>query len=242
MSRFYVPKDSVKEDRIVITGKEAHHILNVLRFSEGDVVSVFDGTGKEYRCSIRSASRKGIVADILDTRDLSEKDPVTFVLVQAIPKKEMMDYIVEKATELGVARIIPVITERTIVRPDKARSASKLKRWMRIAEQASRQCGRPTIPVVDHPKRFSDAVALIADQALCLIAHLEEGTRPLKETLRGFKGKSVIVFIGPERDFTEGEVRLALSRGALPVSLGPRVLKSDTAGLAALSILGYELN
>lgn len=240
MSRFYVSKDQVKGNSIVITGKEAHHIQNVMRLKRFDKVAAFDGSGKEYTGFIRDAGAGSVTVEIVETRVPPNSEKIRTTLIQAIPKKEKMDYIVEKATELGVNHILPVVTARTIVEWDEKKKASAVTRWQKIALEASKQCGRVDIPEVETIEDFGDAVKGAGDYNLALIAALNDKTIPLKEVVRGFKGPSVAVAIGPEGDFTPEEIEKAVEANFKLISLGPRVLKSDTAGLAVLSILNYE--
>jgi 16S rRNA (uracil1498-N3)-methyltransferase len=151
-----------------------------------------------------------------------------------------MDYVVEKATELGVGRIIPVVSERTIPRWKDAKKEALKERWRKIAVEASKQCGRSDIPVIDDIVEFADCIAKIGTCPLRLIAALSDEAIPLKDTLRDFKGDGIAVAIGPEGDFTPEEIEVAKSGGFKLISLGPRVLKSDTAGLSVLAAINYE--
>ncbi|MDP3730636.1 MAG: 16S rRNA (uracil(1498)-N(3))-methyltransferase [Candidatus Omnitrophota bacterium] len=239
MSRFFVPKEFVKADSIYITGLEAHHILDVMRLKVSDEVVVFDGTGREYTGIVKKADRKSLEVRIKSAREGSVGRGLLITLIQAIPKKAKMDYIVEKATELGVRRIIPVTTERTIPEWNDAKKAGIADRWRKIAREAAKQCGRSDIPEVEPITEFKEAiVAGVCD--LKLIAALSDKAVKLKEALKNSIGKRIAVAIGPEGDFTPEETESALKASFKIVSLGPRVLKSDTAGLAALSMINYE--
>ncbi|MEA3488961.1 MAG: 16S rRNA (uracil(1498)-N(3))-methyltransferase [Candidatus Omnitrophota bacterium] len=242
MSRFYVPKENVGEREIVVNGKEAHHILDVMRMQDGDEVVVFDGTGKEYTGFIKDADRRSgkmIIEIVRQKRPAAESIP-EITLAQAVPKQSKIDYIIEKATELGVSRIVPLITERTIVRPDAGGSGKKLERWRKIAVEASKQCGRTSVPKVEEITDFKDMVKMTDRYDLVLLACLAERSISIKDSLSGFKTGKVLVFIGPEGDFTPEERRLADRDNCRFVSLGRRVLRSDTAGLFVLSVLNYE--
>jgi 16S rRNA (uracil1498-N3)-methyltransferase len=245
MSRFYARPENVdlESGRIIIDGEEAHHIIDVMRMREGDTAVVFDGTGREYTGVIDKIDQK---AHTLEIRCLSskttppEKLPVIH-LAQAIPKKDRMETIIEKATELGVAMVIPVLSERTVVRPGAAAGTKKIKRWGRIALHAAKQCGRTDIPEVAHITPFKDVLKLFPDYDIVLLACLAAETEPLKDILRGGPYGKIMVLIGPEGDFTPQEVVAAESPNCRKVSLGRRVLRSDTAGLFVLSAIGYEL-
>jgi 16S rRNA (uracil1498-N3)-methyltransferase len=241
MSRFFVSKDCVKANSIYITGLEAHHILDVMRLKVSDEVVVFDGTGREYTGIVRSADRKSLEVSINSTRESScrERGPLT-TLVQAITKKDKMDYIAEKATELGVSRIVPVITARTIPDWSDAKKADIVERWRKIAREAAKQCGRADIPEVSSILSVNEAIEGSRACDLKLIAVLSDKAIKLKDALKAGNGKSITIAIGPEGDFTPGEAEGAVGAGFRVISLGPRVLKSDTAGLSVLSMINYE--
>jgi 16S rRNA (uracil1498-N3)-methyltransferase len=241
MGRFYVPPSAVRGRLITITGGEAHHILDVMRLKALDKVVAFDGTGREYIGFIKDTKRKSLTVEIVETRTPLGKETSKVTLIQAIPKKEKMDYIVEKATELGVSSIIPVITRRTIVSWGLEKKLSSAARWRRIATSAAKQCGRTDIPAVSDVKDFQDLLKDAADYDLKLIAALSDDTVRLKSVIKDFKGGKLAAAIGPEGDFTPSEVDSAVKANFRIVSLGRRVLKSDTAGLAVLAVLNYEL-
>jgi len=246
MSRFYVPPENVDErnDRIHVGRDEAHHIIDVMRLKEGDMAVVFDGTGSQYTGYIEKLDPKGmsLVIHIIKTEKPDQEKRPTVYLAQAVPKKDKMDYIVEKATELGVNFIFPMITERTIVRPDRASSLKKESRWKMIVKEAAKQCGRMDIPVVGDIASFEEFVASFDKYDIVLLAYLGEGTMPLKKVLSGFTSGKILVLIGPEGDFTPGEIDMARKNNVRFISLGKNVLKSDTAGLFVLSALGYEFS
>lgn len=242
MSRFFVPAGSVRGNEILVTGKEAHHILDVMRLGESDKVVGFDGTGNEYIGFIKKAGRKTLLIEITNTRKAPGKGALSVTLIQAIPKKEKMDYIVEKATELGASSIVPVITERTIPKWDQSKKNSSSQRWRRIAESASKQCGRPDIPKIEAIRSFVEAIKDFKAGTRKLIAALSDRAIPLKEALKAIEssGAGIVIAIGPEGDFTEDEIKMAQESRFVVVSLGSRVLRSDTAGLAVMAILNYE--
>ena len=241
MSRFYVPPEAVKGNEIFITGMEAHHILDVMRLKKTDKVVTFDGTGREYTGFIKDVKRKSLTVEITETRGgVSNKGNPEITIIQAITKKEKMDYIVEKATELGVNSIMPVVAARTIPEWDEPKKKKQADRWQAIAKEASKQCGRPDVPVIQTIRPFKEAVRDLSGYGLMLIAALDDDSIELKEALRPFKGGKVAIAIGPEGDFTSEEVECAKGAGFKLVSLGSRVLKSDTAGLAVLAIMDYE--
>jgi len=245
MRRFYVPKENVRKDRIMVDGREAHHILDVMRMQDGDQIVVFDGTGKEYVGFIKEADRKDkkMIVEIVRTEKPPAESAPEVILAQAIPRKGRMDYIVEKATELGVSRMIPLVSERTIARPrDPAVCKRKVKRWKRIAIEASKQCGRVNVPAIDGITEYREIAGQIDLYDLTLLACLAGETVSIKESLAGFKSGKILVFIGPEGDFTPEETEMADSGNCKFISLGKRTLRSDTAGLFVLSALGYEFS
>ncbi len=245
MSRFYVPPHNIGERYITIDGEEAHHVIDVMRLKDGDTVVVFDGTGDEYSgfiAKIDTRDRK-VTVEIVRSEKRSSSSAADVTLAQAIPKKGKMDHVVEKATELGVSRIIPMVTERTIVRPDETGAEKNSSRWERIAVEAAKQCGRTSLPIVEAVTTYKEVAAHADEYDLCLFACLSERVMPLKASLAGFKSGKIIVFIGPEGDFTPEEISLMADKGnCRTVSLGKRVLKSDTAGLFVLSVLDYEFS
>jgi len=215
-----------------------------MRLNVSDEVVIFDGTGREYTGIVKAADRKSLEIEIKSTRESqSGKSPI-LTLIQAITKKDKMDYIAEKATELGVSRIIPVTTMRTIPDWDDAKKAGVVERWRKIAQEAAKQCGRADIPEVSSIVSLEEAIQNCSRAPLkvhyCLMAALSDKAIRLKDALKGNSSKNVTIAIGPEGDFTPGEAEDALRAGFKIVSLGQRVLKSDTAGLAALSMINYE--
>ena len=243
MRRFFVEEKDIKEDQVTIKGDEARHIVQVLRLKEKDKIKVFTGKGKEYSIEIKEAGKKEVIGKILKESRLNTEPAVEITLIQGIPKSNKMDFIVQKVTELGVKRIIPVITQRTIVKLNEEKARARRNRWQRIALEAAKQSGRAIIPEVDEVTTFVQALNNISEENLNLIPWEEEETTSLKKVLKPITDHRVpiTVFIGPEGGFTSGEVEAAKKRGALSVSLGPRLLRTETAGLAALVMILYEL-
>lgn len=240
MSRFYVPPECVTGGKIMIRGGELHHARDVMHLAAGDAIVVFDGTGKEYHGIIQKVDKERMTVTIKKTAERKSEE-CRLILIQALPRSDKMDLIVEKATELGVERIIPVTTERTVVRPDKKKENLKVERWRKIALIAAKQCGRTTIPEVMPITGFEDSLKALNDPEIKIIPCLYENTKALKEVLGGRKVGSAAVFIGPEGDFTKKEVEEAKAIGAIPVSFGREILRSETAAICALSVLNYEL-
>ena len=242
MSRFYAPKENVKGDLIYVDGQEARHILNVMRLKESDSVVVFDGTGREYKGFIKEAGPKSLTVKVISTKEPVGEDVPQITLVQAIPKKEKMDYIIEKATELGASCIIPVMTERTVVKLDEDKAKIRVERWARLAKEAAKQCGRADVPRIEEVQKFYNVIDRVNEFDLALMACLSDNTISIKEAITDFEKGKIIVFIGPEGDFTPDEIVMAKDTSCKYVSLGKRVLKSDTAGIFLLSILNHEIS
>ncbi|MBD3379476.1 MAG: 16S rRNA (uracil(1498)-N(3))-methyltransferase [Candidatus Omnitrophica bacterium] len=244
MSRFYVPRENIKGDRITVSGEEAHHMIDVMRIREGDEVVVFDGTGREYSGLVSrvEARLKEAEIKVMGISEDHQEPAITVTLAQAIPKKDKMDYLVQKATELGVSEIIPVVTERTVVRPAKASSSRKTDRWRKICLGAAKQCGRCDVPEVRDIVGFDPLTELFTSFDNVFFACLGQGAAPLKKALdRPLSGKVMLV-IGPEGGFSPAEISRAGKAGCDLVSLGRRVLKSDTAGLYVLSVMNYQFS
>lgn len=244
MARFFVSPEAVDKGSglITVTGEDVNHIKNVLRLANGDMLEISDGAGNDYSVVIEKLEKDRIISVIKEVSQNRTEPPVEVILYQGIPKSDKMDLIIQKCVELGVGRVVPVITERTVVRFDGSRDVSaKTARWQKISLEASKQCGRGRIPIVAEPVRFGKALEEARGCELSIIPYEKESTRGLAGCLAMGKYRSVAVFTGPEGGFTEDEIRKAELSGAIPVSLGPRILRTETAGLAVLSILMYEL-
>ena len=261
MRRFFLPHFQQPELR----ADEAHHAIHVLRLKVGDTLTLFDGRGHEAQCRIVETTRDAVRLAILQQ---STTPPLLcrITLAQAIPKKNM-DLIVQKATELGVAAIVPLVSERTIKRPTGSSRSErgKLDRWREIALEGCKQCGNNWLPEIHAPQKAVEFIGNLSSAPhpnplsvhgerescewrfdLKLVASLQQDSRPLKAVLadsqiRRLPVSSVLILIGPEGDFTPAEIAAAKSAGCLPLSLGPLVLRAETAALYALSILHHEL-
>ena len=234
-----------------LSREEEHHLRDVLRVAAGDRVTVFDGRGREAQVLIEAAGAGPGRADIRDAhlvlRVLSQgrvEAPVPSVtLVQAIPKGQRMDWVVEKATELGASAIVPAVTERVVGRWSGAEAKAKRERWTRLAVSAAKQCGAPWIPTIDPIAAYVDAIRRCGGAELILVGSLRSGARLIRDVLRDRPGaapRTVAVLIGPEGDFTPEELDQACRAGAVEVSFGSQVLRTDTAALFALSVVMSE--
>lgn len=244
MHCFYCEAGNVTKNQITITGSDVNHIKNVLRMRIGEELMVCDGTGMEYTCEITEFSAVEVILSIQKAEKASTELSVRLKLYQGLPKKDKMELIIQKAVELGAAEIIPVMTKRCIVKlEDDKKEAKKLERWQAIAESAAKQSGRGIIPTVAKVMNYKEAIKKASEEGMTLIPYeMAEGMKTLKEAAKQAPKQQVIsVFIGPEGGFEEAEVEYARENGVIPVSLGKRILRTETAGFTTLSILMYEI-
>ena len=255
MPRIYLPITHTKEDRILITGEKSRYLTSVLRCRKGDELTVFDGKGNCLKTKILKADKREVTAEILEKFFSDAESPIRILLAQGLLKSQKMDLVIQKATELGVKQIIPLITERSLVK-----ETGKVLRWRKIAEEASRQCGRSVIPVVCEPIKFKiffesplfrpevERVKQALDEIKGFI-FWEEGKLSLKEAMNkisssathAFTDSALYLFIGPEGGFTREEVLLAQEKGLIIISLGKRILRSETAAISALTLVQFLL-
>jgi 16S rRNA (uracil1498-N3)-methyltransferase len=248
MPRFYLPPAQWRPEALVLGEDEAHHALEVLRLGPGDRVTVFDGQGHEATAEI-TATAKGRVHLRVLQQAKTPRLPCAILLGQAIPKGRNLDLILEKATELGAAEIAPLLSDRTIVRLAPAEAQAKQEKWQRVVLEAAKQCGQNWLPTVHSPRPLKTFLATPPRADLRLIASLQPGAQPLKTVLARYaeenpyarRPRRVLVLIGPEGDFTPAEIALAQSAGCQPITLGPIILRTETAALYCLSVLGHEL-
>ena len=243
MHRFFVEPGNIGEKEIVITGADVNHIRNVLRMRTEEEVLIADGQGAEYRCKLIELSENEVRAQILWKLDGNAELASAITLFQGLPKSDKMDLIVQKCVELGVDRIVPVSTKRAVVKLDAKKEQTRLKRWNTISESAAKQSGRGVIPEVSGVMSFGKALEEAKKLDVLLIPyeraeHMAETRRVMGEIR---PGQSVGIFIGPEGGFEESEVEEAVAAGAKAITLGKRILRTETAGLAVIAMLGYLL-
>lgn len=245
MLHLFADPSDVQDEFLTITGPEVNHIRNVMRLKPGEEISVsIGGDGKEYRYGIESYTEDSVLCRLRFVKDKEVELPVKVLLFQGLPKADKMDLIVQKAVELGAAEIIPVSMERCVVKLDAGKAAKKTARWQTIAESAASQSRRSIIPRVLAPMSMKEAVEYAKEQTEVRVIpyELQEDDGSVKQYLESLKeGQSVSIFIGPEGGFAPGEVELAKEAGIRPISLGRRILRTETAGLAILSWLIYIL-
>ncbi len=245
MHRFYLPPSSCQGATLTLEESESHHALHVLRLREGERAVVLDGAGHEFLCEVTEVGRRSITLAMRQKNDFP-KPPYSVTLIQAVTKGKTMDVIIEKATELGADRIIPILSERTVPQIDGEAADLKVEKWRTVAISAIKQCGSPWLPRIERP--ITPQSFLFAGERfdLVLVGSLQPGSHHPREYFDAAQAElkrlpaSVAVWVGPEGDFTPAELHAIKSSGALPITLGPLVLRSDTAAIYCLSIINYE--
>lgn len=241
MSRFFVRDVNLSSGIILIFDEDVKHIKNVLRKNPGDRIFVSDGEGTDHLVEILKLESDCITTKIIQSWVNNTESPVKITLFQGIPKSDKMDLIVQKSVELGVVKIVPVMTERTIVKMGNVKDwMKKVERWQKIATEAAKQCNRGILPKVENVISFSEAIQYTVENDLNLVPYEKETGNGLRNTLMNHKPEKVGIFIGPEGGFTEDEIGSAADCSIKPVTLGPRILRTETAGIAAISIIMYE--
>lgn len=246
MYQFFVEPSQINETdkRVIITGSDVNHIKNVLRMKQGEELAVSNGQdGREYRCGILSLEEDRIVCELRFIKEDGVELPSKVFLFQGLPKADKMELIIQKAVELGAYQVIPVAAKRCVVKLDDKKAKSKIARWQGIAEAAAKQSKRGIIPQVADVMDFAQALQFAEDMDIKLIPYeLAEGMDKTKEIFGQLKpGQSIAIFIGPEGGFEEKEITMALEKGMEPITLGKRILRTETAGLAVLSWIMYFL-
>ena len=244
MHRFHLPAENWESS--TLPPDESHHCVNVLRLETDERVTVFDGSGREAAAVILEANPKGVTMGV-SAATKTPRPPCSITLAQAIPKGKNMDLIVQKAVELGASVIAPILSDRTVVQLDAAELEKKRAKWREVALEACKQCGQNHLPVVSEPSPPKEFFERAERSELMLIASLQPDARSLKSILADFVSahsrlpRSATVMVGPEGDFTPAELSLAKSNGCIPVTLGPIILRTETAAIYCLSVLAHEL-
>lgn len=246
MHRFYLPPKQTQGPALTLTDSEAHHASQVLRLKPGARVGVLNGAGDEFLCEVEQMERKEVKLRVLHKHAVAPL-PYRVTLVQAVAKGKTMDLIVQKATELGVHRIVPILSERTVAQIEPENATDKVAKWQATAVEAIKQCGSAWLPQIDLPSGPQAFLARGEKFELILIATLQPGARHPREHFESFQRehgrmpRSVAVWVGPEGDYTPAEIHSVLAGGALPITLGQLILRSETAAIYSLSVLNYEL-
>ena len=243
MQHFFVTPDQVKEDHIYIEGSDVNHMKNVLRMRAGEEVMVSDGNNRKYLCEVEGYEPDLAVLKIQEKGVVDTELPSQIYLFQGLPKQDKMELIVQKAVELGVYQVIPVATKRSVVKLDAKKAEKKTERWQQIAQSAAKQAGRGYIPEVHSVMTYKEAMEYARKLDVVLIPYeLAEGMEETKKMIRQIQpGQSVGIFIGPEGGFEIEEVEEAINAGAKAITLGQRILRTETAGLTTLSVLMFHL-
>ncbi len=242
MTRFFIPADQIAGKHVVLKGADAHHLSKVLRNKVGDELIVLNGKGEEYRAVITALQNDAVQVELLEAIGRQAEASVRIHLVQGMPKGEKIEWILQKNTELGVAGFQPVLTERSTVRLDPATRAKKHERWSKIIREAAEQSGRQILPELEPVREWRELLARPFRPGLVLIPWEGERTRSLREALNqpAETPEHITVLIGPEGGFSLAEVEQAQEAGAIPVTLGPRILRTETAGLAVTAAILYH--
>ena len=244
MYRFYVSADQLAEKEVFISGGDVNHIKNVLRLEVGDWIVACDGNGTDYVSRIQSICSDAVVASIEKVQPTGTELPVRITLFQGMPKKDKLELIIQKAVELGACEIVPVMTKRTVVKLSEEKKINKrLERWQSIAYAAAKQCDRGIIPTVHKPVSYEEALAMADQLDYNVIPYeLQTGMEEARKIVdQACKQRSLGIFIGPEGGFEPEEVERAMTRNIHPMTLGKRILRTETAGMALLSILMFQM-
>ena len=244
MYHFFVDKNNIVDKTVIIEGQDFNHIKNVLRMREGEEISVGNGEDEnEYRCAIERFEDDRVICKLLFIKEANVELPSKVILYQCLPKADKMEMITQKCVELGVSEIIPVASKRCVVKLDDKKASSKVSRWQAIAEAAGKQSKRAYVPLIGQVKSFKEAVKDAGRADIKIIPYeLSEGMDDTKKVFKNIKpGATVAIFIGPEGGFDETEIDEAIKAGIAPISLGKRILRTETAGMAVLAWIGYVL-
>jgi 16S rRNA (uracil1498-N3)-methyltransferase len=247
MHRFYLPPERCAGAALRLDGREAHHALNVLRLKRGELVTMLDGIGNEFMCAVEDCGRNTVTLSV-SLKNFVPALPCSITLLQAVPKGKIIESIIQKSVELGVRKIVPILSERVVTQLDDEDAENKRDKWQNVAIEAIKQCGAAWLPKVEMPVTIEQFLTRKEKFDLSLVGSLQKERRHPQEVLREFETEhgrlpqSTGVWIGPEGDFTLEELRAIQNSGALPISLGNLVLRVETAAIYCLSILNYELN
>jgi len=243
MHRFFISPENINNSNATIDDEQARHIERVLRLATGDLVMAFDGQGNEYELCLSGRQEGKLRAEIRSVHVENREPSLKITLVQGLTKGDKMDTIIQKAVEIGVAEVYPLISQHSVIHLDQKRAARKVERWQSIAREACKQCRRNQIPVVNMPIKLNDFLDLSQGNPVILLYENENCTslKALIENNKDMLRQKVFLIVGPEGGFSTAEVSQAARKGALTAGLGPRILRTETAGLVASAILLYEM-
>ncbi len=239
MSKFFIPRENIRENTIILDGEDVNHITRVLRFQVGDEITCCDGMGNDYISKIKALDKKEVVCEIVSKRKADTEPEIKVVLIQGVPKAAKMDYIIQKTTELGISEIYPCEMSRCVSKID---GIKKIERWQKISREAAKQSGRGIVPEVHEPISISEAIEVLKSVDVAFVPYeCDEGNklRPILNSVK--KPKSAAFIIGPEGGFDKSEIDEIIKNGIHTVSLGKRILRTETAGEAVLSMVMYEI-
>lgn len=246
MHRFYLPPERCTGATLTLEGAEAHHASHVLRLATGDAVTVLDGAGHELACEVAALDRRHATLTVRQRRQLPTP-ACAVTLCQGVIKTRSLELVVQKATELGLRQLVPVLCERSVPQIGAEAAPRKIERWRDIAIEAIKQCGSPWLPDIAAPRPLKEVLAGGVRGELMFVGSLHPGAVHPRAAIEAFRVRhgrlpaEVAVWIGPEGDFTAAEIAAICDAGAVPISLGPLVLRSETAAIYCLSFLSYEL-
>ncbi len=243
MFHFFVSPENIAENSVTVTGDDVNHIKNVLRMKIGEKFVANDGNGASYCCAISEMNDERVVAEIVDGQLMSNELPVKLVLFQGLPKADKLELIIQKGVELGVSEIYPVEMSRCVVKLDDKKKKNKTARWQSISESAAKQSGRTVIPEIHEPISFANALKVAENFDLLLVPYeCADSMAAFKEKIAEVKENMTVgIFIGPEGGYEESEIEKAQAAGGEIVSLGKRILRTETASIAALAICMFNI-
>jgi 16S rRNA (uracil1498-N3)-methyltransferase len=246
MHRFYLPPAECQKEPLALSERESHHAVNVLRIRPHERVVVLSGAGDEFLCEVRETGRRNVTLMVLQKNRIPPL-PCQVTLAQAVTRGKTMEMIVQKATELGAHRIVPILSGRTVAQVKSEAARTRLEKWAATAVEAIKQCGSAWLPHIEWPLSPQEFLLRAETFDLPLIATLQSDARHPRERFDSFRSErkrspgSICVWVGPEGDFTPAEINSVRAAGALPITLGPLVLRSETAAIYCLSVINYEL-
>ena len=246
MHRFFLPPERCAGPALRLDGREAHHALHVLRLQRGEGVTVLDGAGNEFGCEVESAAKDFLVLAVKEKKTTPPL-PCAITLLQAVPKGKIIESIVQKSVELGVARVVPILSDRVVMHLDDEGAEAKRDKWQQVAIEAIKQCGAAWLPKIEAPLTLKQFIARSEKFDLTLVGSLQTERRHPREILREFlaqpgqKPMNIGIWIGPEGDFTREELQAIEATGAQPITLGNLTLRVETAAIYCVSFLNYEL-
>lgn len=239
MSKFFIPRENIKENILIIDGEDVNHITKVLRFKEGDEITCCNGIGTDYVAKITSVDKKEICCEIISAVKAETEPNIHVILIQGVPKASKMDYIIQKTTELGISEIYPCEMSRCVAKID---GQKKIERWQKISREAAKQSGRGIVPEVHDAICLKEAINVLKDADIAFVPYECDEGNTLRPVLLGAKDPKTVAFmIGPEGGFDKSEIDEIIKNGIHTVSLGKRILRTETAGEAVLSMVMYEI-